>query len=188
MWAGIDVLKAEYDADKGSMKVSVNVVGTHEGFHHHERHSLSIGWDMKSAPTDHYAASNAFGARTNVTAFTTKLYGIAFPVAMTWNGQSALTMGPMDYPLFVSFPMESSKAQLLSKRLRVLVVCTITTAPHAPVSNASDYASATFENPTTSNETYLYLHVRPTELWVFDSETGEVFAKSKDAFPAAYEF
>jgi hypothetical protein len=181
LWAGMPLIKTEYNADQALMTVSVNVTETTQGYRRAEPYSASIIWDQSDAPTIHYRASNAFGAVADVSALTHTRYGLAFGVLSPWNGVNMTHPGPMAYPLMVKFGLTSARAQEVSKRLRVLVLCSA--IPHSPVSTSASVFSETDDGLVSSHTTYKFLHVWLSEVWVFDSETGEVLAKSVDALP-----
>ena len=57
-----------------------------------------------------------------------------------------------------------------------MVICKIIS--HAPVSEGERFHEATMDIPLESNTTTKYLHVEPSEFWIFDSVTGDIVAKT----------
>jgi hypothetical protein len=181
MWAELDTVKSNYDADSGNMTVAVKVSPTYgEGLNRREENSLSIIWDKNEGT--HYSSvqANAYGASAEVNSYISTHYGIAFNVGPVWGGKSTSYMGVMDYPITVIFNMTPEKAKALKQRLRVLLICQIGSDP---ILAGHYFKSASFSSPSESSESYKYLRVVPKELWVFDAATGIVLAKTTNVLP-----
>jgi hypothetical protein len=165
-------LSIDYDADAATMTVRtlVQSVTAESGLW-----VATTIWDKASETVSFGIASNAYGAKAQVRYSAASNYGIAYPSRSRVDAEGEV-QSPME-PVLIKFPLSPAKATLVKNRLRVLIVCTVRDTD--PLFTTESHETATITDPYEWHDKYSYLQVRPSETWVFDSETGEVLAKSK---------
>jgi hypothetical protein len=134
---------------------------------------LSIKWSDRTTSSSQYLGSNGFGATTTVYAENQTDYALAIPTKSTKFGLDS--NGSAIRPISISFTVSPEKARILNRRIRVLVICKLVGL--GPVSQGETYHTPTMESPLQSKTITNYLHVIPSEFWIFDIATGEVLAK-----------
>jgi len=173
----------EYDADKEEMIVHVNSTQDDRKYpdNREGEYSRAIIW-REASKSRSYVGSNAFGASTDVTSINSEHYALLFDMSRSkfldavqkgnWHSSSISDSGE------VRFHLPAAEAKKLRDLLRVLIVCSI---KEPPVTNGYAYNAPTISDPTEIAFKDNYLHVALDSIWVFDDETGKVYAKSTDA-------
>jgi len=172
-WEAKSAIDPVYDADKEAFDVSIRVTPTVRGLDLNAPEGLSMIWSKDSESSDKHSATNGFGAVASVTESTSTHHALSFAASSIFLGRSA---SGTDVPISLVARVDAARAQSVKPQLRVLVICTI--AASSPTSEADAFHSASLEAPIESQDTYKYLHVVPSEFWIFNSATGEVFGKT----------
>lgn len=172
--AGVDGnIKTAYDADLEVFKISLGVASPNDAEESSRTREITMVWGKNAKSSSPYSAMNSYGAVVKVTAVISKQEAISFPVDSMVFDKVNPGLGS---PLAILVPVKADRAQILKGRLRVLVICRV--ADDIPVSEAGTFHSATVEAPAEISDSYQFLHVTPSEYWVFDSDTGEILAKT----------
>lgn len=77
----------------------------------------------------------------------------------------------------VTFKITPAKARLVENRLRVAVIGVVEGNPEDVVIKQSS-GTATIRDPYEWRDTTKYLCFKFSQMWVFDTETGEILAKA----------
>lgn len=138
-----------------------------------ESENVEIEWAQTKYDSHDYVGSNAFGAKVDVHS--------------TDVGEDVIEMliplpGDDLYLPKIEFQVSAdvSQAPSLKDRLRVLLICTVREGN--PIRSTSSYHEATISEPTELLVMKRHLKVNATEVWIFDSETGKVYAKVSNPF------
>jgi hypothetical protein len=170
-----------YDADKEQMHVNLISGKTMKPGETDDPRSLAIIWGGNEPTFRTYMGSNSFGVKIKVSEERSLVYGIAFDVPDgTWRGESDLSGTGKGINFSFKLPVE--RAKVMKSRLRALVICRI---KDGEVMEGFEHLKPTLEAPNDVFTTYKYLHIQPSEVWIFDYETGEVFTKSINSFPVS---
>ncbi len=172
-WEAKSAIDVVYDADKEAFNVSIRATPTVLGSELNSPEELSMIWSKDSESSDKHLATNGFGAVARVTESTSTHHALSFAAGPILLRRSA---SGTDFPISLVARVDATRAQNVKPQLRVLVICTI--AASSPTSEADAFHSASLEVPIESQDTYEYLHVVPTEFWIFNNATGEVLAKT----------
>jgi hypothetical protein len=174
----IEMPTLHYDADREEMIVNVNSVEDNRQYpdNREGEYSRAIIW-MSASSSRSYEGSNAFGATAEVTSINGERYALLFDQS-TRQFMSDVENNKLSTSGEVRFHLSVDEARDLRDRLRVLIVCRI---KEPPVTNGSAYNQPTISDPTEIAIKDNYLHVALDSIWVFDDETGKVYAKSTDA-------
>ena len=165
--AGSGFIFGHYDADKQLFDVTV-VGGQNLGKDAIAIRTVKVGQRV-------YTATNAFGAKINVTAKDFLKYGLA-----TEPGSWVFPEPHGSFPAFKrSIAMPPEKARVFLPHARVLFVCKLS-HDHWSL-NSHRVKAATFDSPDVSNIEKSYLHVKLEQIWVFDEPTGAVIRKFSSA-------
>jgi hypothetical protein len=180
-----------YDADKEEMLVSLTPDETYQDDKYKKHDSVhysvdqiqiestkAIIWREELISSYSYMASNAFGASTEVTSSHSEVYALLYDTStsvdemekMANDGRVDELVGVKDLRFHLPVP----EAKAVGDRLRVLIICSI---KEVPVMSGSTYNAPTISKPYQIFIKYKYLHVALDSIWVFDDETGRVYAK-----------
>jgi hypothetical protein len=159
-------ISTEYDADKQEMTVALltETLNT-ESELESSNLALQAIWNRASDTVSHGVASNAFGVKAVVRYSSAQNYGLAIPLALQNRVHD------------VTFKITPAKARLVENRLRVAVIGVIEGNPEDVVIKQSS-GTATIQDPYEWRDTAKYLCFKPSQIWVFDTETGEILAKA----------
>jgi hypothetical protein len=166
-----------YDADKEIFSVSVPLgaafVGVSgEAAFRDYRECFPV--DFVFVGESQHQAGNAFGASTIVTSTRS-------------DTRAVLPVGQLSAGATFEFKTPRAEAQRIKPRLnlRVLVIGSISPRQEPGISsgrgeNGSSYKDATIADPSESHTDYYLLRMNIEDIWVFDLETGVIFAKHSD--------
>jgi len=118
-----------------------------------------------------YLGGNAFGANRTVQRYIADIYSIVFDRP---GREATLT----ERTHRIELPVSRDRAELLKRRLRVLVICHGYAGPQPQVFEGSESSAPTLNSPSEVQTHYHYLQVGDVAaVWIFDGSTGEIFAR-----------
>jgi hypothetical protein len=165
----------KYDADSETM--TVTATGSAEEFTVEKGETTLDALVVRiERRRDAYIGGNAFGANVKVDRTHADDWGVAFDQD-NWVFES---LGDFDFQrgFTHSIPMTSDAAQTLKPFARLLLVCHL----KDPWLRHKVFGkSATVSDPSEIFADENYLEVVPDELWLFNSQTGEVVRKFSEA-------
>lgn len=175
---GIDPgsLEISYDADTETMSAKLGIGSVYNDAGEHSKDIRSIVWNWARTGRGDYIGSNAFGAIRTVKKSVSVSTGLAFSIdSPFYSGRGDWTDDFYPSPIGMTFSVPASRAKMLKKNLRVLVVASLL----QPTSiEESVHREPKIDHPYDTAELGHYLHVDIQEIWLFDSSTGEVVAKA----------
>ena len=166
-----------YDSDKETFSISVPFgaafvgVGDEADFRDY-RECFPV--DFVVVGESQHRAGNAFGASTIVKSTRS-------------DTRAVLPVGPLSAGASFEFKIPRVEAQRIKPqlKLRVLVIGSISPRQEPVIGSANDgngasYKHATIGDPSESHTDYYLLRMHVEDVWVFDFETGVIFAKHSD--------
>lgn len=155
-----------YNADAGVLKVSLT--GRGEKFflerNQPEMQTVTIRSSIQSS--EKYMASNAFGAKVEVTDIYSESYGLSFS-SPSWVFERS-------YAFSQVVTMAPELASKIKADLRFLIVCRLQEPWYLHSATGHD---ATIDNPVKVTEGLNFLQVLPEQIWIVDVRSGEIISK-----------
>jgi hypothetical protein len=129
---------------------------------------------MSSGPASNraYTGSNVFGAVQEVTEFEFKEYKLL--IANSAAIPFVVSLDPKR--LHVEVPMPPEKAKEVKPQIRVMAICKLT-APFT--SSGKLHKEPVHDDPISVNIDQKYLNVNISAIWIYNYNTGAVYARIK---------
>jgi hypothetical protein len=160
-------LSSQYDADSQILKVSFKA-RVKDFLLADDRPKLStIDFKNELLERTKYIASNAFGAKAEVTNTYSESYGIAFNTDNWLFGNSSSTF---EQSATFNILLSPDRARLLKPNLRALFICKLREPWFRHTVSGTD---PTIDRPYETLEGMNYLQVLLNEVWLFDSASGK---------------
>lgn len=146
---------AVYDADSQTLDLRTTFTHLDES---------SIAFIKSDTTASSYIATNAFGARVNVTRTINSSYWIRLL------GES------FREPVVAQIKLDIPSAKAIKPNLRTIVYLKLV-EPYSDVQRTS--TSATFTSPSEIISSKVWYFAKPLEIWFFDQVTGKIISKKK---------
>ncbi len=174
-------LKLQYDADSGVIKIYVptSFAVDDAGKVDSSRIAVKV---QESASSRSYLASNAFGATTMVREKDVKSIEIGVVHASDFELRNDADpnldcfYGPDLGCFYSELHLVPEQARRLKRSARVLIVGSL---DHDAIGKGAILGDATINSPTAYFGQLRYINLRLSEIWIYNPETGTVFAKIK---------
>jgi hypothetical protein len=160
--------RATYDADGQAMAVSLQFMPRTFVLEPDKPDFNLLDLSHKGS-TARYVGQNAYGATAEVSSYQGEAYGLAMPTN-AW--VSEVQSGTPTYRILL--PMGTDYARNLKPNLGVLVVCSLRQSKRLTWVSGHE---ATIDSPTEGYITTTYLNAKIEQVWVYDSQSGEVIKK-----------
>lgn len=173
-----------YDADSSVMHMDLRV-GTADNkyteywmkYRHRDSHGnfhdvspTAVVLSFKDIPVKNYIATNAFNNKILVKSSISKLIDLAII-----NDDDI-----MNYAVKLSFNIQSDKAKKLKQNGSILYVGNLIPPYYA---KSAEFSNATLDQPLEVTLDIQYIAMKVTEIWIFDSISGEIYYKHKLQYP-----
>jgi len=166
--------RATYDADGHVMVVSLQFMHLTFVLEPDKPDFNVLGLSHKGSRSE-YVGQNAYGATAEVSSYQGEAYGLALPLNAWVSEVPSGTEGLRHPPSYrVLIPMEPDYARNLKPNLGVLVVCSLRQSKLLTWFSGHE---ATIDSPYEGYVTTKYLNAKIEQVWVFDSQSGQVIKK-----------
>ncbi len=169
-----DIVSSDYDADKQILHVRMKATRTVDPFDGPLDDMQSLELKDTAVSVDQHDATNGFGAQTTVTEAKDNEVDLlpmnikAFKLSDTDDYKTQLT----------NVPLPLSTAPAVKPNIAILAI------GHLQVFKGNNYIGtltntheATFSNPYQLETLHAYLIMQVDQFWVFNTQTGDVYAK-----------
>ena len=166
----------KYDADKRIFNVQALVYDAPK-----KTDSNSVALDTSAFEEKSlgiYKGENAFGAKRDIEKKERWIYRIVLKDAQRFNIKEGDVLDSLPFIKTLSFsmPMETDAARAAKPNLKLLIIFNLV-APY--IEEKTDYLEPTVDFPTDVTAHKYYIHADVKSLWLYNSVTGEVYARQE---------